>query len=93
MITMKYPSIILAGENSRGSTISVAVGSKGMYQDSGAKMIHLAPNTTSKVIAKSIAQEEGVVNYRGLVSHEKGAHNSRQVHECVVNYVSKNPSI
>ena len=56
MVNMKYPACILAGEGARGTTVSIAFASKGQYQDTGAKMIHLAPNTSSTIISKSICR-------------------------------------
>lgn len=79
---MKYPSCILKGKNSEGSCISIAVASKGQIQDAGAKMIHLAPNTKSKIISKSIAANGGVANYRGTVKIEKQAVNSKSIIKC-----------
>lgn len=81
-ITMKYPACILAGEYAKGTTISIAVASKGMYLDAGAKMIHLANNTSSNIISKSIARGGGKVNYRGVVRHTKNAINSKSRIEC-----------
>ncbi|MFH2085940.1 MAG: Fe-S cluster assembly protein SufB [bacterium] len=66
-VTMKYPSCILKGERAFGSMLSIAVASHGQHQDTGAKMIHLAPNTTSKIAAKSISQNGGRSSYRGQV--------------------------
>lgn len=68
MINMKYPACILKGEKAKGTTISIAYAGPNQIQDAGAKMIHLAPNTTSKVISKSICRGGGKVNYRGIVS-------------------------
>ncbi len=82
MITMKYPAIVLAGEGAKGTTTSVAFGSRGMYQDAGSKMIHLAPNTSSNIISKSIARDGGTVNYRGVVHHGPNATNARSKIEC-----------
>jgi len=82
MITMKYPSVILAEPGARGSTVSVAIGTKGMYQDAGAKMIHIAPNTSSTIISKSICSNGGTVNYRGLVKHGPNAYNAKTKIEC-----------
>lgn len=79
---MKYPSCILKGKNSEGNCISIAVASKGQVQDAGAKMIHLAPNTKSKIISKSIAANGGVANYRGTVKIEKEAENSTSIIKC-----------
>lgn len=81
-VTMKYPACILLGDYSRGTTISIAVASKGMYLDAGSKMIHLGKNTSSNIISKSIAKNGGKVNYRGVVSHEKNAINSKSKIEC-----------
>ena len=81
-ITMKYPACILAGEGAKGTTISIAVASKNMYLDAGAKMIHLAPNTSSNIISKSIARGGGKVNYRGIVSHGVNATGAKSRIEC-----------
>ena len=74
---MKYPSCILKGKGAKGDCISIAVASNGQIQDAGAKMIHLAPNTTSKIISKSIAANGGTSNYRGTVRINKDAVNSK----------------
>ncbi|MBR3198542.1 MAG: Fe-S cluster assembly protein SufB [Bacilli bacterium] len=79
---MKYPSCILSGKGAIGNCISVAVASKNQYQDTGAKMIHLAPNTTSKIISKSIAASGGTANYRGTVKINKSAKNSKSIIKC-----------
>ncbi|MDF9866846.1 Fe-S cluster assembly protein SufB [Bacilli bacterium PM5-3] len=81
-ITMKYPACILAGEYAKGTTISIAVASKGMYLDAGSKMIHLAKNTSSNIISKSIARNGGKVNYRGLVMLNEKALNAKAKVEC-----------
>jgi Fe-S cluster assembly protein SufB len=81
-INMKYPACILAGEGARGYTVSIAFASKGQHQDSGAKMIHLAPNTSSTIISKSICRGGGIVNYRGAVKHLKNAVGARSRIEC-----------
>ncbi len=81
-INMKYPACILAGEYARGLTISIAVASKDQFQDAGAKMIHLAPNTSSTIISKSVSRKSGHVNYRGLVHHGKNAMYARSKVEC-----------
>jgi len=81
-MNMKYPACILAGERAKGTVISIAVSGKNQQQDAGARMIHLAPNTTSTIISKSIVKNGGLTNYRGTVRHEKGAHNSRSHVEC-----------
>ena len=81
-LNMKYPACVLAGEGAKGVTISVAFASSGQYQDTGAKMIHLAPNTSSKIISKSICRDGGVVNYRGMVKIGGKAEYSNSHVEC-----------
>lgn len=76
-LTMKYPSCILAGEGARGEVLSIAYAGRTQHQDAGAKMIHRAKNTTSRIISKSIAKDGGRTSYRGLVSIQKGATNAR----------------
>lgn len=66
-VTMKYPCIVLKGKQSRGQIISIAVAGAGQHQDSGAKVIHLADDTTSNVVAKSISKNGGRSSYRGLL--------------------------
>jgi len=66
-ITMKYPCCILKGERAHGEMLSIAVAGEGQQQDAGAKMIHLAPNTTSKITSKSISRSGGRSSYRGRV--------------------------
>ena len=67
-VTMKYPSCILKGEGAHGEILSMAFASDEQVQDAGGKMIHLAPNTTSKITSKSISKNGGRASYRGLVS-------------------------
>jgi len=66
-VTMKYPSCILMGERAHGEMLSIAVAGEGQHQDTGAKMIHLSPNTTSKITSKSISRRGGRSSYRGQV--------------------------
>ena len=73
---MKYPCCILNGPYARGSCITVAAASKNQIQDTGAKMIHLAPYTKSNIISKSIASNGGNATYRGTVNISKKAHHS-----------------
>ena len=73
---MKYPCCILNGEYARGSCITVAAAANGQIQDTGAKMIHLAPHTKSNIISKSIASGGGNATYRGTVKIAKNAINS-----------------
>ena len=79
---MKYPGCILNGKHAKGRCISIAVASKGQIQDAGARMIHLAPNTTSEIISKSIAANGGDATYRGKVRITKDAINSRSIVKC-----------
>ena len=72
-ITMKYPSCYLMEEGAHGEMLSLAFASTGQIQDAGAKMIHFAPNTTSKITSKSISTKGGRVSYRGLLKVHKGA--------------------
>ena len=81
-VTMKYPSVILAGEHARGETLSVAFAGEGQHQDAGAKMIHIAPNTSSSIVSKSIARAGGRSSYRGEVKIHPGAKNSRNTVMC-----------
>ena len=93
---MKYPACILAGEGARGNCISIAVAGKGQYQDAGARMIHLASNTSSTIISKSIVKNGGVANYRGSVKHMKNALNCKSHIECdtlILDDISKSDTI
>src|SRR5664280_2537170 len=72
-LTMKYPSIYLRGEGATAEVISVAVAGKGQHQDTGAKAIHLAPNTRSRIISKSISKDGGRTTYRGQLKVVPGA--------------------
>lgn len=81
-LTMKYPACILKGEGARGLTLSIAIAGKGQHQDAGAKMIHLAPNTSSSIVSKSIAKQGGKVTYRGIVRFGKKATGARSNIEC-----------
>lgn len=82
MLNMKYPACILKGEGAKGTTISIAFAGSGQIQDTGAKMIHLAPNTTSTIVSKSICRGGGQVNYRGTVKHGPKAIGARSHVEC-----------
>lgn len=81
-LTMKYPSVMLKGEGARGMTMSIAFATTGQRQDAGAKMYHLAPNTTSNIISKSIARGGGNVTYRGLVHFGRKADGAHSHIEC-----------
>ena len=81
-INMKYPCCILNGKYAKGNCISIAVAKENQIQDTGAKMIHLAPNTTSNIISKSIAVKGGEADYRGTVNINKKALNSKATVKC-----------
>jgi Fe-S cluster assembly protein SufB len=72
-LTMKYPSVILKGEGAHAEIISVAYAKANQHQDTGAKVIHLASNTTSNILSKSISKQGGRTSYRGLVKVSKKA--------------------
>jgi Fe-S cluster assembly protein SufB len=76
-LTMKYPAVILAGEGAHGEVLSIAFAGKGQHQDAGAKITHLAPNTTSQILSKSISKNGGRASYRGLLKIVEGADNVR----------------
>ena len=81
-ISMKYPACILAGEYAHGMCISIAVGSKNQFQDTGAKMIHLAPHTSSTIVSKSVSRNGGVTNFRDWIRFTPKADWSRSKIEC-----------
>ncbi len=81
-LTMKYPAVFLKGEGARGMTLSIAIAGKGQHQDAGAKMIHLAPNTSSSIVSKSISKQGGKVSYRGIVHFGRKADGARSNIEC-----------
>jgi Fe-S cluster assembly protein SufB len=81
-VTMKYPSVWMTGEHAKGEVLSVAFAGEGQHQDTGAKMLHLAPNTSSNIVSKSVARGGGRASYRGLVQINKGAHGSRSSVKC-----------
>ena len=74
-ITMKYPSCYLMEPGAHGEILSMAFAGPGQYQDTGGKVIHFAPNTSSKITSKSISKGGGRTSYRGLLKVYKGAHN------------------
>ena len=76
-LTMKYPSVILKGEGSHAEVISVAYSGNGQHQDAGAKIHHLASNTTSKILSKSISKDGGRGSYRGMVTVSPKANNCK----------------
>ncbi len=80
-VNMKYPSCVLLEEGASGEMLSIAYSTEGQILDAGAKMIHLAPNTSSRIVSKSIVNG-GRVDYRGLVRFSKSAKNSRSAVNC-----------
>ena len=76
-LTMKYPAVILKGEGSHAEVISVAYSGEGQHQDAGAKIHHLASNTTSKILSKSISKNGGRGTYRGMVTVSPKADNCK----------------
>jgi len=74
-LTMKYPAVILEGEGAHGEVLSIAFAGAGQHQDAGAKITHLAPNTTSQILSKSISKDGGRASYRGLLKIVEGADN------------------
>ncbi len=81
-LTMKYPGVYLMGERAYGETLSIAFAGKGQHQDTGAKMVHLAPNTTSKVTSKSVSRMDGRSTYRGMLNVAKGATGVKSTVRC-----------
>jgi len=76
-LTMKYPAVYMVEPGARGEILSIAFASAGQHQDAGAKVVHAAPNTTSRIVSKSISKNGGRASYRGLVKIEKGAKKSK----------------
>jgi len=81
-LTMKYPGIYLMGRKAYGETLSIAFAGKNQHQDTGAKMVHLAPDTTSKITSKSVSRANGRSTYRGLLRVKKGATNVKSTVRC-----------
>ncbi|MCL2464968.1 MAG: Fe-S cluster assembly protein SufB, partial [Micrococcales bacterium] len=76
-VTMKYPAVLLMGEHASGETLSIAFAGPGQHQDTGSKMIHLAPHTSSHIVSKSVSRGGGRCSYRGLVRVNPGAEGSK----------------
>ncbi len=89
-LTMKYPSVMLVGEGATGEVLSVAYAQDGQHQDTGAKMIHVAPGTSSRIISKSISKGLGRSTYRGLVRIHDGARGAKSNVECDALLLSEN---
>jgi Fe-S cluster assembly protein SufB len=81
-LTMKYPAVLMMEPGAHGEILSIAFAGKGQHQDAGGKVTHLAPNTSSKIVSKSISKDGGRAGYRGLVRVQKGAVNSRSTVNC-----------
>ena len=76
-VTMKYPAVYMMGPKAHGEILSIAFAGNGQHQDAGGKVVHAAPNTSSKIVSKSISKNGGRASYRGLLKVAKGAHHSR----------------
>ncbi|MCZ7532474.1 MAG: Fe-S cluster assembly protein SufB [Acidimicrobiia bacterium] len=81
-LTMKYPAVWLMEEGAHGEVLSIAFANTGQVLDAGAKMVHVAPNTTSLITSKSISKGGGRSMYRGLVRVEEGAENAKAFVRC-----------
>jgi Fe-S cluster assembly protein SufB len=81
-LTMKYPAVHLLGERAHGEVLSIAYAGDGQHQDAGAKMVHAAPNTTSRIVSKSISKGNGRSSYRGLIKVHKGCEGCKTNVEC-----------
>ena len=81
-LTMKYPAVVMVGPKASGEVLSVAYAGEGQHQDAGAKMTHAAPETTSKIVSKSISKDGGRTSYRGLVRVEDGAYGCKSHVQC-----------
>ena len=91
-LTMKYPGVVLKGRRARGEVLSIALANDGQHQDTGAKMIHLADDTTSNIISKSISVGEGRSTYRGMVhipKHLTGCKNNTECDALLINSNSR----
>ena len=81
-LTMKYPSCYLMGEGAHGEILSIAYAGDGQHQDTGGKVVHAAPRTTSSIVSKSISKGHGRSSYRGLLKVHEGASRARSNVEC-----------
>jgi Fe-S cluster assembly protein SufB len=91
-LTMKYPGVVLKGRKARGEVISIALAGDGQHQDTGAKMIHAADETSSNIVSKSISVGQGRATYRGLVhvpKHLKGCKNNTECDALLINARSR----
>ncbi len=81
-LTMKYPSVYLMGPKASGEVLSVAYAGAGQHQDAGAKMYHIAPETTSTIVSKSISKDGGITTYRGKVHVDPEAYGAKSFVRC-----------
>ncbi|WP_306209282.1 Fe-S cluster assembly protein SufB [Actinoplanes sp. RD1] len=81
-VTMKYPAVYMTGQHAKGEVLSIAMAGEGQHQDSGAKMVHAAPHTSSTIVSKSIARGGGRTSYRGLVQVLEGSAHSASTVKC-----------
>ena len=91
-LTMKYPGVVMKGRRARGEVISIALAGDGQHQDTGAKMVHAADETTSNIVSKSISVGTGRATYRGLVNiprHLKGCKNNTECAALLINTSSR----
>ena len=91
-LTMKYPGVVLKGRKARGEVVSIALANDGQHQDTGAKMIHAADETTSNIVSKSISIGKGRATYRGLVhvpKHLKGCKNNTECDALLINSTAR----
>jgi len=89
-LTMKYPGVVMKGRKARGEVISIALAGDGQHQDTGAKMIHAADETTSNIVSKSISLGKGRSTYRGLVHIPKHLKNCKNNTECDALLINSN---
>ncbi len=81
-LTMKYPAVYMMGPKASGEVLSIAYAGEGQHQDTGAKMVHAASETTSTIVSKSVSMDGGRTSYRGLVKVDEGAHGVRSHVQC-----------
>ena len=89
-VTMKYPSVILKGRKAHGEVLSLAMAGDGQHQDTGSKMIHAAPETSSMIVSKSISKDSGRTSYRGLVQVLPGAEKCKANVRCDALLIDEN---
>lgn len=87
---MKYPAVWLMEPGAKGEVLSVAFASDGQHQDTGAKMVHVAPHTSSNIVSKSISKGSGRASYRGLLKVQKGADHVKSNVRCDALLIDEN---